>query len=122
MILHPPSIFHIQTGYPNGRLLPIKPRGEADPPEGAISNPDKAIPMRGEEEVARTPAIGATESGNGLNDTAQYVGQRTLLIRCTLPIDDDLKLRVSEEVVDMPVRSLFITEVTIQPGAYSPSR
>ena len=69
--------------------------------------------MEGEEEVARTPAISAAETENRSEAATQFVSQRTLLIRCTLPIHDDLNFRVSEEVVDMPVRLLFILEVTI---------
>ena len=69
--------------------------------------------MGGEEEVARTPAIGTAKPGNGLEDTAQFVCQHTFLIRQTLPMDDDLDFRVSEEVVDMPVKPLYIPKVTI---------
>jgi hypothetical protein len=69
--------------------------------------------MRGEEKMACTPAISAAEPENGLEAAAQFVSQRTLPIRCTLPKDDDLNFRVSEEVVDMPVKPLFILEVTI---------
>jgi hypothetical protein len=69
--------------------------------------------MRGEEKVARTPAISAAEPENGSEAAAQFVSQHTLLIRCTFPIDDDLDFRVSEEVVDMPVRPFFFLEVTI---------
>lgn len=69
--------------------------------------------MGGEEEVARTPAIGTAKPGNGLEDTAQFVGQHTFLIRQTLSMDDDLDFRVSEEVVDMPVKPLYIPKVTI---------
>lgn len=67
----------------------------------------------GEEEVARTPAIGVAKTGKGLEDTTQFVGQQTLLIRKALPIDDGLNFPVSEEIVDMPVKPLYILEVTI---------
>ena len=114
------SIIEIQVENPHGRLLPIEPRGEADPPKGAISNPNNGAPMGGEEEVARTPAIGTTKPGKKLEYTAQFVCQHTLLIRMTLPIDDGLDFPVSEEVVDMPVKPLYILEMTIQPRFHSP--
>ena len=69
--------------------------------------------MGEEEEVARTPAIGATKSWKELEDTAQFAGQQTLLIRKALPIDDGLNFPVTEEIIDMPVKPLYILEVTI---------
>ncbi len=63
--------------------------------------------------MARTPAIGATKPGKEFEGTAQFVSQQTLLIRIALPIEDDLNFRISEEVVDMPVKLLYVLEVTI---------
>ncbi len=69
--------------------------------------------MGGEKEVAHTPAIGTTKPGKELDDTAQFVSQHTLLIRMALPIDDGLDFRIMKEVVDMPMKSLYLIEVTI---------
>jgi len=68
--------------------------------------------MGAEEEMARTSAIGTTKPGDVLDDTAQFVSKHTLLIRTTLPRDDEFDFRASEEVVDVPVEPLHILEVT----------
>jgi hypothetical protein len=107
------SIVEIPIEHLHGRLLPIEPRDKTDSPKGAISNPNKGSLLGGEEEVARTPAIGTTKPRKEFDDTAQFVSQHTLLIRMALPIDDGHDFRISEEVVDMPVKPLYILEVTI---------
>jgi hypothetical protein len=69
--------------------------------------------MGEEEEVARAATIGTAKSWKEFEDTAQLVGQHTLRIRKALPIDDGLNFPISEKVVDMPVKPLYILEVAI---------
>lgn len=79
-LFHPSSTEHIKVEGPDGPLLPVEPRGEANPPEGVISNPKEGPPMRGEEEVAHAPTIGAPKPGNELKREAQFMSQCALLI------------------------------------------
>lgn len=74
------------------------------------------------EEVARTPAIGTAKPWEYLEGTAQFASQYTLFIQNALPIDDGLDFPVSEEIVDMPVKPLYILEVAIEPRLHSPPR
>jgi hypothetical protein len=69
--------------------------------------------MRGEEEVAHAATIGAPKPGNELKPEAQFMSQYALLICHGLSKQDDLDFRALEEVVDMPVKRLFVLEVTV---------
>lgn len=110
---HASSTEYIKVEGPHGPLLPVEPRGEADPPDGIISNPKEGTPMRGEEEMAHTSTIGAPKPGNRVKRQAQFMSQCAFPIRRALSIEDDLDLRALEEVVDMPVKGLFVLEVTM---------
>lgn len=77
---HASSTEHIKVGGPDGPLLPVDPRGEANPPEGVISNLKEGPPMRGEDEMAHAPTIGAPKPGNELKREAQFMGQCALVI------------------------------------------
>jgi hypothetical protein len=98
---------------PHGPLLPVEPRGEANPPDGLISNPKEGTQTRGEEEVAHTSAIGASKPGNRVKREAQFMSQCAFPIRRALSIEDALDLCALEEVIDMPMKGLFLLEVTM---------
>jgi hypothetical protein len=107
------TIVRIQVENPDGRPLPIDPRGEADPPERTISNLKKGPSMGAEEEMARTSAIGTIPNpGMYWKIRLNSLANTHSLIRTTLPIDDEFDFRASEEVVDVPVEPLHILEVT----------
>ena len=74
---------------------------------------NKGPPMGGEEEVARTPAIGTAKSWKEFEGTPQLVGQHTFPIRRALSVDDRLDFAISEKIVDVPMKPLCILEVAI---------